>query len=142
MNIHYITVLDLVCPCFPSSYLVVDGFSCGSFMNCKSLKPKDHYFWFQLQSEENDRSVHFLVRVMLKLEKDATGSPLKSHCFHRSHLNLGLHESRFHFNIYSKHPNVQTVINYNVCTMYIHLYFVLSLHKVLKFKDLAIEQRG
>ena len=45
---------------------MVDGFSCGSFMNCKSLKPKDHYFWFQLQSEENDRSVHFLVRVMLK----------------------------------------------------------------------------
>ena len=64
----------MACPCFPSSYLVVDGFSCGSFMNCKSLKPKDHYFWFQLQSEENDRSVHFLVRVMLKLEKDAMGS--------------------------------------------------------------------
>ena len=42
-------------------------------MNCKSLKPKDHYFWFHLQSEENDRSVHFLVRVMLKLEKDAMG---------------------------------------------------------------------
>ena len=43
-------------------------------MNCKSFKPEDHYFWFQLQSEENDRSVHFLVRVMLKLEKDAMGS--------------------------------------------------------------------
>ena len=64
----------MACPCSPSSYLAVDGFSCGSFMNCKSLKPKDHYFWFQLQSEENDRSVHFLVRVMLKLEKDAMGS--------------------------------------------------------------------
>ena len=57
-----------------ASNLVVDGFSCGSFMNCKSFKPEDHYFWFQLQSEENDRSVHFLVRVMLKLEKDAMGS--------------------------------------------------------------------
>lgn len=59
-------------------------------MNCKSLKPENHYFWFQLQSEENDRIVHFLVRVMLKLEKDAMGFPLKSHCFHRSHLTPGL----------------------------------------------------